>query len=146
LKKVLKDFRTFIYYEKNNIIINLLIATITSFSQIDTSKLYRDSIYTQKAIYIGQPLSNIINKIPYKRVSFFRADKEATRMKGQAYYDNITMLIFQKSGFVSSGLRIKLEQKVYVDLAEKRKIGFTNWDIKLRIILGSAKVLSIEKF
>jgi hypothetical protein len=73
-----------------------LIATIASFSQIDTSKLYRDSIYAQKAIYIGQLLSAIINRIPNKRVSFFTPDNAITRIRGQAYYENITIIIFQK--------------------------------------------------
>ncbi len=112
---------------------------------IDTAKYVRDTIYSNKNFYIGKPLSNIINAVPEKQVAFLSPDNQYSRIKGTAYYENITIIIMPKNGHAFRCLKVKLNERKYVDLKVKRQFEDNLWDEKMKIFLGNAVVVAIDK-
>ncbi len=132
--------------KKKTIIVALALLILNKiFSQTDTSRIVRDSLYNHKANYIGQPLSKLINDIKI-RVSFSYADNRGNRTRGNAYYQETIVFINTKSGYGVSGFKIKLANKVYVELSDLYKIGRDAWNKKLESLLGKEILLEIDKF
>jgi hypothetical protein len=131
--------------KKITTILILLFLANKSFSQLDSSRLLRDSIYNHKANYVGQPLSKLISDLKVV-VWFGKADNAGNRTKGTAFYQNTYITINVKTGFPVSGFKIKLANKVYVELGDLRKIGHDAWDKKLSLLLGKEILVDFEKY
>ena len=131
------------------IIISLLFIVISmkGFSQqnpVDSMKILRDSIYNYKVNYTGQPLYKLMNDLKVN-IEFGDPDNRGNRTQGTAYYQNFKMYI-DKPGFPVCGFKIKLANKVDVDLGEVYIIGRKAWNAKVRYLLGSEILVDFEKY
>ena len=127
----------------------ILAISIMSFNtangQVDTMKNLMDSIYNFKSNYIGKPLYKFIYdlKVP---VDFADPDNVGTRVKGLAYYQEITMYLPNRPGIPLSGFEIKLAAPVTINLEEMRSMPWEKWAKLMTLLLGNVKVVSIDKF
>jgi len=98
----------------------MAIAVSKTYSQVDSMRILRDSIYANKANYIGQPLSKLFNDIKVAGIDFSRPDNMGSRRKGMAYYQDFLLFFpwIPGQGFAMSDLNITISNKVNVDLEE----------------------------
>lgn len=123
----------------------LLVICTTAFSQIDTMKVLRDSIYNVRNTYTLKPLSTLINDLNVE-VRFSDPDNVGKKAKGTAYYQNIIVWLPTKPGLPSWGCKIELAHKTLVDVGEMRRIDYKEWAKKMKVILGPQYIVDIKRF
>jgi hypothetical protein len=134
----------------NKLLITILLTGIYFLSsgrceaQVDSSRLLRDNFYNNRASYIGQPLSKLINAINAP-VGFSTPEHASTRKTGTASYQNFILYMPLHQGFGVWGLQITLANKVPVDIATWRSQMGSAWDKSMITTLGSQIVTQISK-
>ena len=117
-----------------------------AYSQVDSMKVLRDSIFNLKANYIGKPLTKLLTDLKVN-VEFSPPDNSSTRTKGIAYYQNIILFLPWTPNFPSRGFKIQLASRVQVDLSQFRINHASGvWDTQMITTLGSQTIVSLQKF
>lgn len=99
-------------------ILIIVIAVSKVYGQVDSMRILRDSIYANKANYIGQPLSKLFNDIKALDISFSSPDNIGSLRKGTAYYKNFMLFFPWVEGKGFEILNIIIDNKVYVNIEE----------------------------
>jgi hypothetical protein len=118
----------------------LLFMIITSFinkanAQIDSMLLLRDSVYNNRAYYIGKPFSVLLSKLG-TNVSIPPPNSAGVATEGIHYYQNDDIYIGTKPNTAHWDLEFGLLHPVNVDLTIMGNMNYRDWPAYLSPILG----------
>jgi hypothetical protein len=126
-----------------SIILLFSMLAISAYSQDTTGTAtlkLRDSILSQKANYVGQPLSKLINALK-GNVDFSLPNGAQVSTAGKGYYQDFTLYI----GHVTIGFEVTFANKVWVDLGQYHTTPDALWANEMIGLLGPQIVTSLSK-
>ena len=133
---------------KKIILIFILMITISSLNkanaQVDSMMLLRDSVYNNRAYYIGKPFSVLLSTLG-TNVSIPPPNSAGVATEGIHYYQNDDIYIGTKPNTAHWDLEFGLLHPVNVDLTIMGNMNYRDWPAYLSPILGPDTLVSLTE-